>query len=138
MRVGEDAVVILEVQDSNQEPNHEVDTFSSETDQRSSVDVSKLDVSVTDPDGSDVQTDFKYHDQQVQYNYKPEKVGKFNVKATYGGQNIRGSPFLVNVSPAIERKTRAFGPGLRGGIAGFPACFTVDRHEDETFSEFFS
>jgi len=138
VRVGEDALVILEVQDTIQEAtDDEVETFSTEIAQQgSSVDVSKLDVSVTDPDGNDVQTDVQYHGQQVQHTYKPEKVGKFTVKTSYGGQNIRGSPFLVNVSPAIERKTRAFGPGLSGGIAGYPACFTVDRHEDETLSEF--
>ena len=60
--------------------------------------------------------------------YQPKKPGNYTVKITYGGQDIQKSPFTVGVAPKKESKIRAYGPGLTGGIAGFPAHFTVETN----------
>ena len=46
----------------------------------------------------------------------------------YGGQPIFKSPHVVDVGPARPTKIRAFGPGLEGGVVGFPATFMVETH----------
>lgn len=35
---------------------------------------------------------------------------------------------MVEVGPTRPTKIRAFGPGLHGGVAGYPACFTVETN----------
>lgn len=47
---------------------------------------------------------------------------------TYGGQEIPRSPFEVNVGPYKESTIRAYGPGLSGGVVGYPALFTVETN----------
>lgn len=47
---------------------------------------------------------------------------------TYGGKEIRKSPFEVNVGPYKQSNIRVFGPGLYGGVVGHPAKFTVDTN----------
>ena len=60
--------------------------------------------------------------------YTPIKEGRHVVMITYGGKEIPKSPFEVNVGPYKESNIRAFGPGLRTGIVGHPAKFTVDTN----------
>lgn len=60
--------------------------------------------------------------------YTPIKEGRHVVMITYGGKEIPKSPFEVNVGPYKESNIRAFGPGLRAGIVGHPAKFTVDTN----------
>lgn len=47
---------------------------------------------------------------------------------TYGGHEIPRSPFEVNVGPYKESTIRAYGPGLSGGVVGYPALFTVETN----------
>lgn len=136
LRVGDDAVVVLKANDIYAEPKCNSISSKDEDNQESKLDLSDLEVSVSDPDGTAVHGTLEKQGNQLKYTYKPEKVGKFVGAATYKGQNINGSPFVVNVNPAVVRKSRVFGPGLHRGIVGHRACFTVDRHQDENLSEF--
>lgn len=60
--------------------------------------------------------------------YQPVKEGKYYVMISFGGQEIPKSPFEVNVGPYKESDIRAYGPGLVGGVVGYPALFTVDTN----------
>ncbi|KAK4872119.1 hypothetical protein RN001_016243 [Aquatica leii] len=60
--------------------------------------------------------------------YNPLKEGRYIVMITFAGQEIYKSPFEVNVSPYKETQIRAYGPGLNGGVVGYPALFTVETH----------
>lgn len=41
---------------------------------------------------------------------------------------ISKSPYEVNVLPYKESKIRVYGPGLYGGVAGYPARFTAETN----------
>uniref|UniRef100_A0A8C6NZ21 Filamin C n=1 Tax=Nothobranchius furzeri TaxID=105023 RepID=A0A8C6NZ21_NOTFU len=59
--------------------------------------------------------------------YIPPEEGQYKVDVSYDGNPVMGSPFGVEaVMPADSSKVRAFGPGLKGGIVGKPAPFTID------------
>ncbi|CAL8082481.1 unnamed protein product [Orchesella dallaii] len=60
--------------------------------------------------------------------YHPHKEGRYIVMITYGGHEIPRSPFEVNVGPYKESTIRAYGPGLSGGVVGYPALFTVETN----------
>ncbi|XP_015175448.1 PREDICTED: filamin-A isoform X4 [Polistes dominula] len=60
--------------------------------------------------------------------YVPTKEGRYVVMITFGGKEIRKSPFEVNVGPYKESAIWAFGPGLKTGVVGQPARFTVDTN----------
>lgn len=60
--------------------------------------------------------------------YQPQKEGRYIVMITFAGQEIYKSPFEVNVGPYKETSIRAYGPGLVGGVVGYPAVFTVQTH----------
>uniref|UniRef100_A0A8C6V1W3 Filamin C, gamma a (actin binding protein 280) n=1 Tax=Neogobius melanostomus TaxID=47308 RepID=A0A8C6V1W3_9GOBI len=59
--------------------------------------------------------------------YIPPEEGQYKVDLSYDGNPVMGSPFGVEaVMPADPSKVRAYGPGLKGGIVGKPAPFTID------------
>lgn len=60
--------------------------------------------------------------------YHPRKEGRHVVMITFAGQEIPRSPFEVNVGPYKDTKIRAYGPGLSGGVVGYPALFTVETN----------
>lgn len=60
--------------------------------------------------------------------YHPRKEGRYRVMVTFSGQEIPRSPFDVNVGPYKETQIRAYGPGLAGGVVGYPALFTVETN----------
>lgn len=47
---------------------------------------------------------------------------------TFNEQEISKSPFEVNVAPYKESNIRAYGPGLIGGVLGYPASFVVETN----------
>ena len=63
--------------------------------------------------------------------YEP---GPHKIAITFGGQPVPGSPFTVKAFPpkapappkGDATKVKAYGPGLKGGIANTPADFTID------------
>lgn len=60
--------------------------------------------------------------------YHPRKEGRHVVMVTFAGQEIPRSPFDVNVGPYKQSMIRAYGPGLTGGVVGYPALFTVETN----------
>lgn len=60
--------------------------------------------------------------------YYPIKEGRYRVMITFANQEIPKSPFDVNVGPYKETQIRAYGPGLAGGVVGYPALFTVEMN----------
>ncbi|KAF4527938.1 hypothetical protein B566_EDAN012831 [Ephemera danica] len=60
--------------------------------------------------------------------YHPRKEGRYMVMVTFAGQEVPRSPFEVNVGPYKETMIRAYGPGLQGGVVGYPALFTVETN----------
>lgn len=69
--------------------------------------------------------------------YKPCTAGLHAVIVIYENQPIAQSPFAVEVEPDRHDRIMAFGPGLKTGVAGFPASFTVDTNgKPPRFSRF--
>lgn len=60
--------------------------------------------------------------------YQPKKAGRHVIMVTFAGQEVPRSPFDVNVGPYKETNIRVFGPGLTGGVVGYPAVFSVESN----------
>uniref|UniRef100_A0A1A9V6E1 Calponin-homology (CH) domain-containing protein n=1 Tax=Glossina austeni TaxID=7395 RepID=A0A1A9V6E1_GLOAU len=60
--------------------------------------------------------------------YFPMKEGRYVAVVTFAGQEINKSPFEVKVGPKKDSNIVAFGPGLRGGVVGYPAAFVVETN----------
>uniref|UniRef100_A0A8C5FXD9 Filamin B n=1 Tax=Gadus morhua TaxID=8049 RepID=A0A8C5FXD9_GADMO len=59
--------------------------------------------------------------------YTPTEEGQYAVDVTYDGHPVPGSPFPVEAElPPDPSKVRASGPGLKGGVVGSPAPFSID------------
>uniref|UniRef100_A0A8B9JFS9 Filamin B n=1 Tax=Astyanax mexicanus TaxID=7994 RepID=A0A8B9JFS9_ASTMX len=59
--------------------------------------------------------------------YIPKEEGVYTVEILYEGNPVPGSPFPVDAMlPPDPSKVKAFGPGLKGGLVGNPAEFTID------------
>uniref|UniRef100_A0A4W2BKM4 Filamin B n=2 Tax=Bos TaxID=9903 RepID=A0A4W2BKM4_BOBOX len=57
----------------------------------------------------------------------PREEGLYAIDLTYDGHPVPGSPYVVEASlPPDPTKVKAHGPGLRGGLVGKPAEFTID------------
>nr|XP_053627228.1 filamin-A-like isoform X8 [Cherax quadricarinatus] len=88
-----------------------------------------VEVKVIGPGGSHEVVKVKQIDAYTfEYIYHPKKEGRYIVMVSYGGQEIPKSPFEVNIGPYKETRIRAYGPGLKGGVVGYPALFTVETN----------
>ncbi|KAM9365728.1 LOW QUALITY PROTEIN: filamin-B-like [Pholidichthys leucotaenia] len=59
--------------------------------------------------------------------FTPTEEGVYTVDVSYDGHPVPGSPFSVEAQlPPDPSKVKAFGPGLKGGLVGNPAEFTID------------
>ncbi|XP_049441714.1 filamin-B isoform X1 [Epinephelus fuscoguttatus] len=59
--------------------------------------------------------------------FTPTEEGVHSVSVSYDGHPVPGSPFPVDAQlPPDPSKVKAFGPGLKGGLVGNPAEFTID------------
>ncbi|XP_074525668.1 filamin B a [Halichoeres trimaculatus] len=59
--------------------------------------------------------------------YTPTEEGGHAVNVSYDGHPVPGSPFPVEAQlPPDPSKVKAYGPGLKGGVVGNPAEFTID------------
>uniref|UniRef100_A0A8C2SH40 Calponin-homology (CH) domain-containing protein n=1 Tax=Capra hircus TaxID=9925 RepID=A0A8C2SH40_CAPHI len=57
----------------------------------------------------------------------PREEGLYAIDLTYDGHPVPGSPYMVEASlPPDPTKVKAHGPGLKGGLVGKPAEFTID------------
>lgn len=70
----------------------------------------------------------KVNNTTYECSYIPTRIGPHTVTVTYGGAHIPKSPFPVDVALYKESRIRAFGPGLEGGVIGFPADFIVETN----------
>ncbi|CAF3849734.1 unnamed protein product [Rotaria sp. Silwood2] len=84
---------------------------------------------VTGPDDSEIPCRVtKANSTTYECGYVPNRTGHYTVNITYGGAHVPKSPFPVDVGPYKDSRIRAFGPGLEGGIIGFPADFVVETN----------
>ncbi|XP_053530109.1 filamin-B isoform X2 [Ictalurus punctatus] len=61
--------------------------------------------------------------------YIPKEEGAYAVEVLYDGNPVPGSPFHVEAMlPPDPSKVKAYGPGLKGGLVGNPAEFTIDTN----------
>ncbi|XP_060713588.1 filamin-B isoform X1 [Tachysurus vachellii] len=61
--------------------------------------------------------------------YIPKEEGAYTVDVLYDGNPVPGSPFPVDAMlPPDPSKVKAYGPGLKGGLVGNPAEFTIDTN----------
>ena len=82
-----------------------------------------------DSDGQDLPCRVtKTNNTTYECGYVPNRVGPHTVSITYGGAHIPRSPFPVYVAPYKDSRIRAFGPGLEGGVVGYPADFVVETN----------
>jgi len=72
----------------------------------------------------------KKADGKYEAMHKPTKEGRYITMVKFGGVEVPNSPFNVNVGPVKESKIRAYGPGLKGGVVGLPALFTVETNNE--------
>ncbi|CAB1315690.1 unnamed protein product, partial [Coregonus sp. 'balchen'] len=91
----------------------------------------KLEVRISSPSGKlvpcvlEAQPGKRPENSRVKY--IPKEEGLYAVEVIYDGQPIPGSPFPVEATlPPDPSKVKAFGPGLKGGLVGNPAEFTID------------
>ncbi|XP_035216492.1 filamin-A-like isoform X2 [Stegodyphus dumicola] len=88
-----------------------------------------LDVKVIGPGGVQEKLDIrKVNEHTYECAYYPNKEGRYIVTISYGGQEIFKSPYEVNVGPYKESRIRVYGPGLYGGVVGYPARFTAETN----------
>jgi len=85
-------------------------------------------VMIMGPGGTPEKNTLKKVDNYYSCVYKPMKPGMYIVTVQYAGQPIPKSPFKVDVAPMKTSKVRAFGPGLKTGMVGYPATFCVVPH----------
>ncbi|XP_029456815.1 LOW QUALITY PROTEIN: filamin-B [Rhinatrema bivittatum] len=58
----------------------------------------------------------------------PKEEGVHVVDVSYDGHPVPGSPYTVEATlPPDPTKVKAYGPGLKGGLVGKPAEFTIDH-----------
>lgn len=87
----------------------------------------KVEVQVLKPNGEQEKVNIKKsNDTTYECDYSPTEEGKHTVIVSFGGQETFRSPYEVTVGPPSNSKIRAYGPGLKGGVEGFPAQFRVD------------
>nr|XP_042902335.1 filamin-A isoform X2 [Parasteatoda tepidariorum] len=89
----------------------------------------QLDIKVIGPGGVQEKIDIRKVDEHTyECAYYPNQEGRYIVTIAYGGMEISKSPYEVNVLPYKESKIRVYGPGLYGGVAGYPARFTAETN----------
>ncbi|XP_073688386.1 filamin-C isoform X2 [Garra rufa] len=89
----------------------------------------KVNVSITSPSGRPIPCKLESDktNEATCVKYIPPEEGLYKVDISYDGNPVPGSPFAVEgLMPADPSKVRAYGPGLKGGIVGQPAHFTID------------
>ncbi|CAF0961088.1 unnamed protein product [Rotaria sordida] len=84
---------------------------------------------VTEPDGSQIPCRVrKLNKTTYECDYVPTHATLHTVNITYDGTPVPRSPFLVEVGPKKDSRIRTFGPGLEGGVVGYPAVFVIETH----------
>lgn len=88
-----------------------------------------LKATVKDPEGYDLPVRCQpVNPTTYECGYNPIREGPHQVNITFGGTHIPKSPFNVEVGPYKESLIKAYGPGLEGGVVGYPADFIVETN----------
>ncbi|XP_066922248.1 filamin-A-like isoform X11 [Clytia hemisphaerica] len=85
--------------------------------------------SVNSPSGESIECSVAELDEgNYAVRFVPRELGDHLVSVFLDGHHIPGSPFTVKVGglEGDPGKVVAYGPGLKGGVAGLPAEFTVN------------
>ncbi|KAM9443530.1 filamin B a isoform 2-T2 [Clarias gariepinus] len=91
----------------------------------------KLEARITSPTGKSVPcvVDPQLGKGASLFKYIPKEEGAYAVDVLYDGNPVPGSPFTVEAMlPPDPSKVKAYGPGLKGGLVGNPAPFTIDTN----------
>ncbi|XP_057297037.1 filamin-B-like isoform X3 [Hydractinia symbiolongicarpus] len=89
----------------------------------------KITASVTSPAGAQIDCNVAEHEEgNYAVRFVPRELGDHLVSVFLDGHHIPGSPFTVRVGglEGDPSKVVAYGPGLKGGVAGRPAEFIVN------------
>ncbi|TRY85907.1 hypothetical protein DNTS_011928 [Danionella cerebrum] len=89
----------------------------------------KVQVGISSPSGRPIPCKLESDKtkEETTVKYIPPEEGLYKVDISYDGNPIPESPFSVEaLMPADPSKVRAYGPGLKGGVVGQPAQFTID------------
>uniref|UniRef100_A0A158R5Z9 Filamin-A n=1 Tax=Syphacia muris TaxID=451379 RepID=A0A158R5Z9_9BILA len=88
----------------------------------------QLKVTVLDPSGNSLPVTESVDDKRRRFTfgYKPQVVGKHSIQISHGDEPIEKSPFKVTVIERTLCAVRAFGPGVRNGVAKQPGVFYVE------------
>ncbi|XP_066527398.1 filamin-B [Hoplias malabaricus] len=89
----------------------------------------QLETRITSPSGKSVACAVESQPSRAAslVKYVPKEEGVYTVDVLYDGNPVPGSPFPVEATlPPDPSKVKAFGPGLKGGLVGSPAEFTID------------
>lgn len=60
--------------------------------------------------------------------YYPTKEGRYVIMVKYGKSEVPKAPFEINVGARSQTSIIAYGPGLQGGMIGYPAAFVVEMN----------
>merc|ERR1719450_628153 len=89
----------------------------------------KISASVTSPSGAQIDCNVaELEEGNYAVRFVPRELGDHLVSVFLDGHHIPGSPFTVKVGglEGDPSKVLAYGPGLKGGLVGRPAEFTVN------------
>ncbi|WKY06847.1 hypothetical protein Q1695_006771 [Nippostrongylus brasiliensis] len=80
--------------------------------------------------GSEVPVEVKEKGPNSIFQYTPTTVGRHNVHVTNNGDHLAKSPYKVEIWPKTKSRVRAFGPGLKSGVAEQQSVFGVETNGD--------
>lgn len=84
---------------------------------------------IVGPGGINQNVDIKHVKEDVyECHYYPTKEGRYVIMVKFGKFEVPKAPFEVIVGPRSQSSIVAYGPGLKGGIAGLPASFVVEMN----------
>jgi len=92
----------------------------------------RISASVTSPSGAQIDCNVaELEEGNYAVRFVPRELGDHLVSVFLDGHHIPGSPFTVKVGglEGDPSKVVAYGPGLKGGLVGRPAEFTVNALE---------
>lgn len=86
-------------------------------------------VKIVGPGGINQNVDIKHVKEDVyECHYYPAREGRYVIMVRFGDFEVPKAPFDVIVGPRSQSSIVAYGPGLKGGVAGFPAAFVVEMN----------
>lgn len=86
-------------------------------------------VKIVGPGGINQNVDIKHVKEDIyECHYYPAKEGRYVIMVKFGQFEVPKAPFEVFVGPRSQSSIIAYGPGLKGGVAGLTAAFVVEMN----------